>query len=180
MVDSGESGESGSPSYFEQLGGEVALRKIIDRFVDRIVDDVMIGFFFRDVDRDRLKQLEYEFAASHLGAGAQYTGRPLDTAHRKHPIMGGQFNRRLKILEKILDEFDVPVAVRDHWLAHNERLRPFITRDAGGLCDPTAARDRALAAGGMGADTEAEALGEGRVRSDAPPSGDVHPRRGPR
>lgn len=133
------------PSLFEELGGEPRLRAIVDRFVDRVCEDVMIGFFFRNVDRARLKQREYEFAARHLGADVRYTGRPLDVAHAPHPIMGGQFMRRLKILEETLNEHAVPERVRQHWLAHTERLRPLITRDAGGDCDPLEALERARA-----------------------------------
>jgi hemoglobin len=133
-------------SDFDLLGGEPRLRAIIDRFVDRVMDDVMIGFFFRKVDRAQLKRLEYEFAASHLGAKTEYSGRPLDTAHGPHPIMGGQFNRRLVILRKVLEELEAPPEVIERWMAHNERMRPLVTRDTSNECDPTKARDAALEA----------------------------------
>jgi hemoglobin len=129
-------------SLFEELGGEARLRPIIDDFVDRVCDDTMIGFFFRNVDRARLKQREYEFAAKHLGANIKYQGRPIDAAHAPHPIMGGQFMRRLKILEETLVAHDVPERVRQHWIAHTESLRRLVTRDAGGQCDDRAARER--------------------------------------
>ncbi len=121
-------------TLFDDLGGEPALRRIVDRFVDRIFDDIMIGFFFRNAQRERIKQKEYEHAAEHLGAGTAYTGRPLDEAHRAHRIMGGQFARRLVILRETLDEAGAPEHVKQHWLAHTEALRPFITADAGGEC----------------------------------------------
>lgn len=124
----------GAPSAFERLGGEAALRPIIDRFVDRVVSDTMIGFFFRSVDIAELKRREYEFAAAHLGGPVRYTGRPLGEAHGRHPILGGQFNRRLKILENTLLEFNVPEEVRRAWLEHNARLRSVITRDHGDEC----------------------------------------------
>jgi truncated hemoglobin YjbI len=133
-------------SLFDDLGGEPVLRRIIDRFVDRVFDDVMIGFFFRNASRERIKAKEYEFAAQHLGAGVEYTGRPLAAAHGRHPIMGGQFMRRLQILKDTLEEFSVPEHVREHWIRHTEELRPLITGDHGGLCDPTAARSRASGA----------------------------------
>ncbi len=126
------------PTLFEQLGGEPVLRQIIDRFVDRIFDDVMIGFFFRNADRERIKQKEYEFAAAHLGAAVQYTGKPIGQAHAAHPIMGGQFARRLQLLKETLREADVPIEVVEHWLAHTERLRPAVTRDALGQCNAPA------------------------------------------
>ncbi|MDF3068563.1 MAG: hypothetical protein K0R38_4164 [Polyangiaceae bacterium] len=130
-------------TLFEDLGGEPALRKIIDRFVDRIFDDVMIGFFFRNARRERVKAKEYEFAARHLGADLPYTGRPIDEAHRAHPIMGGQFARRLTILKQTLEEHGVPEHVKAHWLSHTESLRPLVTSDAGRECDPDQARARA-------------------------------------
>jgi len=132
-------------TLFDDLGGEPALRSIIDRFVDRIFDDVMIGFFFRNARRERVKQKEYEFAAQHLGAPIEYTGRPIDEAHRAHPIMGGQFARRLTILKQTLDEAGVPEHVKQHWLAHTEAQRPLVTADARAQCDADRARERAAA-----------------------------------
>ncbi|HKY36175.1 MAG TPA: group 1 truncated hemoglobin [Polyangiaceae bacterium] len=129
-------------SFFDDLGGEPVLRRIVDRFVDRVFDDVMIGFFFRSARRERIKQKEYEHAAQHLGAPIEYTGRPLDEAHRAHPIMGGQFARRLMILKETLEEAGVPEHVKRHWLEHTEALRPLITGDASGECDPTRAQQR--------------------------------------
>lgn len=129
-------------TLFEDLGGEPVLRQIIDRFVDRVFDDVMIGFFFRNARKERIKQKEYEHAAEHLGAGTPYTGRALGEAHRAHPIMGGQFARRLMILKETLEAFGVPEHVKQHWLAHTESLRPQITGDVGQECDPDRARAR--------------------------------------
>mgnify|MGYP006270611809 CR=1 FL=1 len=131
-----------TPTKFEELGGEPALWAIIDRFVDRVCDDIMIGFFFRNVDRTRLKRHEYEHAARMLGARIEYTGRNLRQAHAKHPIMGGQFARRKTILGQVLEEFQVPEHIREAWLVHTEKLRPLITRDAGSDCDPDAAQAR--------------------------------------
>src|SRR4051812_2784626 len=123
-------------TLFDELGGEKALRPIIDRFVDKVFDDPMIGFFFRAASRQRVKEKEYEFAARHLGADVPYTGRPLRDAHAAHPIMGGQFNRRLQILKDTLAEMNVPEAVRAHWIDHTEKLRAQITGDIGDACDP--------------------------------------------
>jgi len=132
----------GEETLFDELGGADALRRIIDRFVDRVFDDIMIGFLFRDASRERIKEKEYEFAARHLGADITYTGQPIASVHAPHPIMGGHFARRLKILEETLAELEAPERVRAHWLKHNESLRPAITGDAEGECDPRAAWKR--------------------------------------
>lgn len=125
------------PTLFEQMGGEGALRRVIDAFVDRLFDDMMIGFFFRSASRERVKAKEYEFAAGHLGAQVAYTGRAIREVHAAHPIMGGQFNRRLQILKETLEAQAVPANVREHWVQHTESLRPQVTRDVGNACDPT-------------------------------------------
>jgi truncated hemoglobin YjbI len=87
--------------------------------------------------------LEYQLAARFLGADIEYQGRPLDEVHAKHPIMGGQFARRLQILRETLQFFNVAEPIRDAWLRHTEELRPLITKDSALDCDPIAARDRA-------------------------------------
>lgn len=132
-------------TLFEQIGGEVRLREIIDVFIDRVFEDRMIGFFFRNADRRKIKELEYQLTAEFLGGPIKYTGRPLDQAHGKHPIMGGQFARRMKILNDTLEEFKVPAAVRAAWIGHNEKLRALITANAGSDCDPVEARKKSEA-----------------------------------
>ena len=121
-------------SHFEQLGGGPVLRCIIDTFVDRVYDDAMIGFFFRKVDRVRLKQLEYEHAARLLGADIPYTGRTMAKAHQNHPIMGGQFNRRMVILQQVLQDFEVPAPIQTVWMAHTEQLRSAVVRGRPNEC----------------------------------------------
>jgi hemoglobin len=101
-----------SQSLFEKLGGEARVRAIIDVFIDRVFEDRMIGFFFRNADRARIKEMEYQLAASFLGADVKYTGKALGKAHVNHPIR------------------------------HTDSLRPLITPEPGSGCDPLAARAR--------------------------------------
>jgi len=121
-------------SDFERIGGEPALRAIIEDFVDRVFDDLMIGFFFRDASKERLREMEYQHAAAHLGADVVYRGRPLRAAHRAHRIMGGHFERRKKLLRDVLTAHDVGPKVRERWIAHTESLRAEITADPGSEC----------------------------------------------
>lgn len=123
---------------FTRIGGEPGLRALIDDFVDRVFNDLMIGFLFQRANRERIKRYEYEFAAAFLGADVQYAGKPIDAAHKPHRIMGGQFARRRKILDDVLKAHDVPDDVRSLWLAHTDALRPLVTHDAGASCtDPS-------------------------------------------
>ncbi|HLV66451.1 MAG TPA: group 1 truncated hemoglobin [Polyangiaceae bacterium] len=117
-----------SPTLFEELGGEPALRRIIERFVERLFEDPMIGFMFQRASRERIKEKEFEFAAQHLGAPIEYTGRPLEAAHRAHTIFEGQFFRRLTILRETLEEEHAPERVREHWLAHTLEQKALVVR----------------------------------------------------
>jgi hemoglobin len=114
-------------SAYDRLGGEAGLRLIVDDFVERMFADVMIGFFFRNADKRRIQELEYQHAAEHLGGPVRYTGRPLRQAHAAHPIMGGQFARRKELLRKTLVDHHAPPEVIAAWLAHTEALRDQIT-----------------------------------------------------
>jgi hemoglobin len=129
-------------SLFEKLGGESELRAIIDTFVDRIFDDRMIGFFFRNADRRRIKEFEYQHAANFLGADVEYRGRPLGKVHANHPIMGGHFARRRQILSETLDFYKVAPEIKNALLRHTDALRDQITPELGSGCDPNLVRDR--------------------------------------
>ena len=129
-------------SLFDKLGGENRLRSIIDTFVDRVFEDRMIGFFFRNADRRRIKELEYQLTASFLGADIEYRGRPLGKVHANHPIMGGHFARRRQIFSDTLDFYQVSAEIKSVILEHTDALRSQITPESGSECDPKAVRGR--------------------------------------
>lgn len=123
-------------TLFEQMGGEAELRKVVSRFVDRMFDDVMIGFMFRMTRREHIKEMEYQFAARHLGGPVHYSGRPLSEAHAPHLINIGQFDRRTKLLGETLEEMGVPSHVRGHWIRHTLALRSQVLSKSGTDCAP--------------------------------------------
>jgi hemoglobin len=114
-------------SAFERAGGEPVVRAVVERFVDRVWDDPIIGFFFAGKDRARVKLHEYEHAATVLGGGSAYTGRPIAPLHRALKINAGQFRRRLAILRQELERAGVPQDVIDVWLAAQRAMEQQIT-----------------------------------------------------
>ena len=121
--------------YCEIEGGLATVREIIQVFMSRVFADLMIGYHFTGVDRERVIEREFELAARFLGADIPYAGKPLRVAHRPHRIVGGHFMRRLKILEDVLREYDLPETLRVDWISHNESLRKLVTSDDGSNCD---------------------------------------------
>ncbi len=112
---------------FEQAGGEAVVRGIVDRFVDRAFDDMIIGFFFAGKDRARVKAHEYEHAAAVLGADVAYTGRPIAPLHRPLKINGGQFRRRLALMRQEIERAGVPAEVAERWLDGQRAMERSIT-----------------------------------------------------
>ncbi len=130
------------PSLVEQAGGPDAIRAVLRDFYDHVFGDFMIGFHFKGSDKERLIEKETELTVHALGGDAVYTGRDVRAAHAAHPIMGGHFLRRRKLLADAIERAGLPDAVRDAWLAHTDALRGDVTRDRADECDGQAARER--------------------------------------
>jgi len=123
-------------SLFEQVGGMDGLRAVLTTFYERVFSDVMIGFHFTKADKVRLIEKEAEFTARILGAShIEYTGKSMVQAHAKHPILGGQFERRMQLLREAMAEHDVPEAVQVAWITHTAKLRAQVTSDPGSDCN---------------------------------------------
>lgn len=107
--------------------GSATVRAVVDRFVDRMFDDMIIGFHFTGKDRAAIQQREYEHAARVLGADIPYTGRNIPALHRPLRINGGQFRRRLALLRQELERAGVPDDIRALWIEAQERMQKQIT-----------------------------------------------------
>lgn len=118
----------------ERSGGRAGLRALLEDFYDRVFDDLMIGFFFREADKARLVEKELELALRLFGEDVAYTGEPLSEVHARHPILGGHFMRRLQILKGTMESHGLPAELQELWLRHAESLRGQVTADAGSDC----------------------------------------------
>jgi truncated hemoglobin YjbI len=115
-------------NYYEKIGHD-NLKKIIDVFVDRICDDLLIGYLFRKANRENLKQREFELIANFLGADIKYKGKNLKTIHQQHYIRAGQFNIRQKILRDTFQEFNIDNEIIEELIKHNEKLKRLIIKE---------------------------------------------------
>jgi hemoglobin len=136
----------------ERAGGVGKIRAVLTDFYDTVFADLMIGFLFKGVDKQRLIEQELALTLRALGGAVPYGGRPLREVHARHPILGGHFMRRRKLLADAIARHGLPDDVRDAWLAHTDALRAEITPDRGDECDAPAAAARARTAGGSDPD----------------------------
>lgn len=129
-----------STSLYDEAGGEAGLRAVLRALYDRLFDDPMIGFLFAGKDKATLVEHQLWFTARFLGGPSRYAGRSLPDAHAELPLLKGHFDRRHYVLREVLEQHDVPAAVRDEWLRVDESLRTAVLKSG------AAARERARSA----------------------------------
>jgi len=77
-------------SLFDRLGGEVAVRNLVDKFYDRVLGDPQLAFFFEHAPMEKLRDMQFEFFVVALDGPIAYSGRPIQHVHhgmgitRKH------------------------------------------------------------------------------------------------
>lgn len=120
-------------ALYDRIGPE-RLRSVIRDFYERVFADTMIGFLFAGKNKERLIAKEWELVAALLGGPARYSGRTMSEAHRRVPITGGHFDRRLVLLEEAMEAHQVDPEVRRRWLDHARALRGQLIYDPDNSC----------------------------------------------
>jgi truncated hemoglobin YjbI len=124
-------------SLYEEMGGEPALRAVLQDLYDRLFDDSMVGFLFAGKDKAHLVEQQLAFTAAFLGGPKAYAGKGIREAHQELPLLPGHFDRRHHLLKKVLEERRVPERVKEEWLRVDSSLRSSVLRSG------EAARERA-------------------------------------
>lgn len=76
----------GEATIYQTIGGEVALRRVVDDLDERILADDRLAGFFTGTGMPRLKGRQVEFFGAALGGPMTYTGAPMKEAHRGRGI----------------------------------------------------------------------------------------------
>ncbi|WP_233579006.1 group I truncated hemoglobin [Tautonia sociabilis] len=117
------------PPLWDRLGGEEAVRAVVDDFVARTSRNPEVNFT-RDgrypLDEDgvrRLKDLLVQFISEASGGPLVYEGRPMGPVHRGMGITRAEFDAMAADLAASLREYEVPQAEIDELLAAVESTR---------------------------------------------------------
>lgn len=97
--------------------GQAGVARIVDRMVDLSVADPRISEIFRATDLERLRRTLKEQFGYLLGAGVDYTGRDMKTAHKDQGISTAEFNALVENLQTAMDEEKVPFRAQNRLLA---------------------------------------------------------------
>lgn len=110
-------------TLYDAIGGEPKVRAILQSLYDKLFVDPMVGFLFDGRNKDQIVNQQVAFTCAFLGGPQKYAGKPLPLAHAALPLLDGHFDRRHRLLEKVLDEERVPADVLRAWLRIDESLR---------------------------------------------------------
>jgi len=116
----------------ERVGGAAGIRRVLALFYRRLADDPMVGFHFAGRDLDEIIDGQLGFLLKAFGVASEFGGRHPSVAHRElAPILRGQFDRRLTILEATLREEGLGDGDVAAWVGVERSMRSVIQADGG-------------------------------------------------
>lgn len=118
----------GTSSLYNRLGGEPRLREIVDDVVDRIADNPFLEYYFRTIDKGRVKLLAYEYFSMKTGGPDAYTGPDPHRAFYSFNVRPEEYQYALDDTVFILDEKGVDPEEKRGLLGILEELRSEILR----------------------------------------------------
>jgi hemoglobin len=113
-------------SLYERLGGEPAIKAVVDDFVPRAAADPKVNFTRKGTPKewqataenvDKLKRGLVQFIAMATGGPQKYQGRPMKPLHAGMMITSAEFDALAADLIASLNKLNVPARERDELIA---------------------------------------------------------------
>lgn len=121
--------DPGNDGLVERAGGPAGVRRVLQRFYRKLADDPMVGFHFAGRDLDQIVDGQLGFLLKAFGVEADFRGRHPSVAHRDlAPILRGQFDRRLVLLEETLREEGLSGDDREGWVGVERSMRSVVQK----------------------------------------------------
>ena len=117
---------SAGNGFYEELGGEAGVEKIVDGFISEISYDQEIFPFFKNTDVPRLREKLIEQFCMVSGGPCEYTGDTMEDSHAGMNITTGEFNRVVELLQNAMVKADTPMTARNRLIRALAPLRPEI------------------------------------------------------
>lgn len=109
-------------TLYDDLGGEPAIRAIIDHMLELALDDPKMSPIFENSNIDRLKGILF-IHTCHIAEGpCEYKGQDMRRAHDGLGIRTWHFNKLVENMQSGMDAQDIPFRVQNRLMA---RLAPF-------------------------------------------------------
>lgn len=116
-------------NLYERLGGKPAIHAVVAKMYDKILDDELLAPFFENIDVEQLRISQIAFVTYAFGGAQHFTGKGLNTAHRKSVDNGlgdTHFNRVAEYLAASMRELGVTEPLINEALAIVETTREHV------------------------------------------------------
>ncbi|MCB1876013.1 MAG: group 1 truncated hemoglobin [Chromatiales bacterium] len=106
---------TGDDSLYNRLGalaggdGKAAITVAVDKFLEKVVADDRINFFFANANVPRLRAMLIDQVCEVSGGPCKYTGGDMVTVHKGMNITESQFIALVEDLRQALVEIGVPI-----------------------------------------------------------------------
>jgi len=91
-------------SHYDRVGGQPAIRAVVEQFYARVLDDDDLAPYFTDADVAEVKRHQVLLLSQVLGGPAEYDGRDLGEAHRGLGITSGHYDKVVGHLVAVLTD----------------------------------------------------------------------------
>lgn len=102
-----------SGPLIEQIGGASEAKAIVKEMYESVFVDPELSPFFKDVDRERLQSMQFEFLVAALGGPVNYSGAELQAIHANRGITAQHYVTFVGHLVKTLERRDIDKSVID-------------------------------------------------------------------
>jgi truncated hemoglobin YjbI len=109
-------------TLYDRLGGENAIRAVVDDFVTRALNDPKVNFTRKGTPAewkatpenvDHVKKTAVELVGMVTGGPQRYTGKSMKEAHKGMEITQAEFDAFMADVKASLDKFNVPAKEQD-------------------------------------------------------------------
>ncbi|MEM6638408.1 MAG: group 1 truncated hemoglobin [Pseudomonadota bacterium] len=113
-------------SVYEQLGGELAVRRFIEDFTWMMAHDERVAEIVAFTDWEHFRPVMHDYICHVSGGGCDYHGQSMADAHRGIGITHGEFNVSVELMQKAMTQNDIPLSAQNRLLAVLAPQRPDI------------------------------------------------------
>jgi hemoglobin len=85
-------------TLYEKMGGEPAIKEMVDDFYRDVLADEIVSHFFDHTDMEKQRRHQTAFISYALGGPKQYSGRSMEKAHAGLNLQPEQFDAIVKHL----------------------------------------------------------------------------------
>ena len=118
------------PAWYEALGGDELVRRVLDVFYDRAFVDPVLARFFAGSDKATLKGKQAGFMRRcFTGDTGSYMGQRPRNAHHHMVISDAEFDHREALMRQVLAEAGLAPADVERWIATEEVFRQQIVKE---------------------------------------------------